>query len=252
MTPRLYCPLPLGVGADVEVACCRRGTSCRARAARLGVASEVILFNGAGGEFAATIDVAGPRAVIVRVRDRVDVDRESPLDVTVVHGLASTDRMDYAMQKMVELGARRIVPVTTSRSVVQLDERRALKRVEHWRSIAIASCEQCGRNVVPRYCSPSVRYEGLAASAVGSCTEHPCACCSHPMRRLSLAGMAPPVGAMELLIGPEGGFTDEESKAAARCGFHAAARWDRVSSVPRPPPLRRLAAEMNAPWGDWR
>jgi 16S rRNA (uracil1498-N3)-methyltransferase len=241
--PRLYCPRSLSVGDDVDLPAAVAHHA--ARVLRLKIGSALTLFNGEGGEYAARIDVAGPRAVVVHI-DAVDrIDRESPLDVTVVHGLAGTDRMDYAVQKAVELGARAVIPVSTTRSVVQLDDRRAAKRTEHWQAIAVAACEQCGRNIVPVIAPLRPLHEWLAATSPAALR-----LVLAPNGDVSLGSIAEPTGAIELLVGAEGGLTDEESAAALKVGFTPVRVGPRILRT-ETAAVAALAA-MNVLWGDWR
>src|SRR5258705_6588741 len=144
MTTRLYCPLPLATGAMVDLP--EAAAHHAARVLRLRADDEITLFNGDGGEFAARIARVDAGAVVVNVGEFHDIDRESPLVVTLIQGLATGDRMDYAIQKAVEFGVAAVQPVTAARSVARLDAPRAEKRILHWRQIAISACEQCGRN----------------------------------------------------------------------------------------------------------
>jgi 16S rRNA (uracil1498-N3)-methyltransferase len=241
--PRLYCPRPLDVGADVDLPAATAHHAVRVL--RLKVGSAVTLFNGDGREFPARIGVAGSRAVVVHVDAVSIVERESPLDVTVVHGVASTDRMDYAIQKSVELGARKIVPVTTSRSVVHLDERRAQKRVDHWRSIVISACEQCGRNVIPDVGELTTLGGWLAARSPAALR-----LLLAPDAGTSLAGIASPTGAIDLLVGPEGGLDGAEIAQAIATGFMPVRVGPRILRTETA--ATAALAAMNALWGDWR
>ncbi len=119
MTPRFHCPLPLAEGA--EIALPDAAAHHAARVLRLAAGDAVTLFDGDDGEFTARILRVEPRGVHVRVGAAHAADRESPLAVTLVQGLAAADRMDYAIQKAVELGVQSIQPVTMARSVARLD-----------------------------------------------------------------------------------------------------------------------------------
>ena len=142
------------------------------------------------------------------------------------------------------MGVAAIAPVATARSVTRLVGERAQRRLEHWRQIAIASCEQCGRNRLPRLYPPCDLQEWLSAPSSAS------------LRLLlapdgrSLAGVAPPTGAIELLVGPEGGFELEEAVAAAGVGFMAVRLGPRILRTETAGPA--MLAAMNALWGDWR
>jgi 16S rRNA (uracil1498-N3)-methyltransferase len=167
------------------------------------------------------------------------------LAVTLVQGLAAADRMDYAIQKAVELGVQSIQPVTMARSVARPDEARAAKRALHWRQVTIAACEQCGRNQLPRL-HPLVGFDAwLAASSQAS------------LRLLlavdgdiTLGGLAAPDGPIEILAGPEGGLTPEETAAALRRGFRTLRLGPRILRTETAGPA--VLAALNAQWGDWR
>lgn len=243
VTPRLYCPPPLA--ADAQIALPPRAAHHAVNVLRLKRGDAVRLFDGEGGEFAAELCRADVRTVIARVGARETIERESPLAVTLVQGLASAERMDYAIQKAVELGVTAIAPVTTARAVTRLDGARAERRLEHWRGIAIASCEQCGRNRLPalhRLCAlgPWLRQPSRASLRL----------LLAPDEGSSLAQFARPEGAIELLVGPEGGFTPEESAAALRAGFRALRLGPRILRTETAGPA--MLAAMNALWGDWR
>jgi 16S rRNA (uracil1498-N3)-methyltransferase len=243
VTPRFHCPLPLAEGA--EIALPDAAAHHAARVLRLGAGDAVTLFGGDDGEFAARILRIEPRGVRVQVGPSQAADRESPLAVTLVQGLAAADRMDYAIQKAVELGVQAIQPVTTARSVGRLDAARASKRAVHWRQIAIATCEQCGRNRLPRL-HPLLDFETWLAAAPDSVLR----LMLTPDATLTLAGLAPPSGPIEMLVGPEGGLTSEEVAAALRLGFRALRLGPRVMRAETAGPA--LLAALNAQWGDWR
>ncbi|MDP2783935.1 MAG: 16S rRNA (uracil(1498)-N(3))-methyltransferase, partial [Sulfurimicrobium sp.] len=119
-----------------------------AKVLRLQAGDAVVLFDGTGGEYPAIISQIGRqvRAVFGAWRER---ECESPLDITLVQAMSSGDKMDFTLQKAVELGISAIQPVASERSVVRLSGERAEKRVRHWQQVVISACEQCGRNRVP-------------------------------------------------------------------------------------------------------
>src|SRR5688500_9387998 len=116
---------------------------------RLAAGDAVTAVDGRGNEYAATIARVSKQGVTLNLGEAHAVSRESPLDIVLAQGILSGDRMDYTVQKAVELGVRAIQPLSTERSVVRLDPERAARRAAHWRGIAIAACEQCGRNDLP-------------------------------------------------------------------------------------------------------
>jgi 16S rRNA (uracil1498-N3)-methyltransferase len=243
VTPRLFCPPPLAAGA--ETALPRAAAHHATRVLRLKRGDAVTLFDGEGGEFHAALARVDARAVIARLGGRELVERESPLAITLVQGLTSAERMDYAIQKAVELGVAAIAPVATARSVTRLDGARAQRRVEHWQHIVIASCEQCGRNRLPPLRPPCDLTQWLAEPSTASLRV-----LLAPDGAQSLAGLARPTGAIELLVGPEGGLTPEEAAAALGAGFQAVRLGPRILRTETAGPA--MLAAMNALWGDWR
>lgn len=188
-----------------------------ARVLRLGPGDSVTLFDGNGSEYAAVIVRAAPGGVTLNIGERVSVDRESPLRVALAQAISSGERMDYTIQKAVELGVVRVQPLTTERCVVRLDGTRAQKRVAHWQAVAVAACEQCGRNRVPRVAPVMTLREWLAQDVRADAED----------LRLLLAAQAettlhalpkPSLG-VALLAGPEGGLAPDERNDARRAGF---------------------------------
>jgi 16S rRNA (uracil1498-N3)-methyltransferase len=197
--------------------------------------------------------------VIQRVeRDRVDVklgawhdvDRESTLEIGLVQGLPEADKMDWIIQKAAELGAAWIQPVVCDRSVVRLSGERAARREAHWRRVAVAACEQCGRNRIPDV-RPTLGFQSWIAVPSSTNPQQ----VGDLRRRWMLvpdgtpvAAMAPPAGPIELLVEPEGGLSDRELELAGRASEPVALgrRVLRVETAP----LVAIAA-MHALWGDF-
>ncbi|HEV8552128.1 MAG TPA: 16S rRNA (uracil(1498)-N(3))-methyltransferase [Casimicrobiaceae bacterium] len=243
VTPRFFCPPP--VAAGTEVALPAGAAHHAARVLRLAAGAAVTLFDGEGGECAAQLSRVDGRGVIARINACRAVERESPLAITLVQGLAAADRMDYAIRKAVELGVAAIVPVRTARSVARLDRERALRRLEHWRQIIVGACEQCGRNRLPAIRAPCDLLQWLRAPSTASMRLLPA-----PDASQGLSQLAQPEGAIELLVGPEGGLAPEESAAALAVGFRAVRLGPRILRTETVAPA--ALAAMNALWGDWR
>ena len=146
MNPRFFCPE--GLCPDSEMPLPAAVAHHAERVLRLAVGDEVVLFDGGGGECAAILLALGKQPV-ARLGPRLAVECESPLAITLVQALASGDKMDWIVQKAVELGAVAVQPVAAERSVLKLSGDRAAKRVAHWQQIAVSACEQSGRNRVP-------------------------------------------------------------------------------------------------------
>jgi 16S rRNA (uracil1498-N3)-methyltransferase len=195
------------------------------RVLRLRSGDALTLFNGDGGEYSARVVEFRKDSVLVAVGELKQIDRESPLSVTLAQGVSRGERMDWIIQKVTELGASRIVPVFTERSVVRLDAKQAERKVQHWRGIVIAACEQSGRNRVPDLGSPIDVFEFL-----GSVTPDSVRLLLSPSadsRIEDLQDVTPEAG-ITLLIGPEGGLTEVEQESAVRAGFRPVRLGPRV------------------------
>ena len=211
---------------------------------RLTAGDALVAFDGRGNEYDAVIERVSKSAVTLRMGDPKPVDRESPLQVTLVQGISSGERMDYTVQKAVELGVYAIQPVITERSVVRLDSARAVKRVAHWRSVAIAACEQCGRNQVPEI-HPVASFAAWLGTPGSDATRLTLA----PDASVRLVEMKRIAGAVILLIGPEGGLAPRERADAVAAGFSAARLGPRVLRT-ETAAVAALAA-LQTLWGDF-
>jgi 16S rRNA (uracil1498-N3)-methyltransferase len=209
---RVYIEEPLASGSR----CLVTGSAANhlLRVLRLGVGSAVTLFDGTGGEYAARIELLQKDAVRIEVGAHAVSERESPLAVTLAQGISRGERMDWVIQKATELGVRRIVPIFTERSVVRLDARQAQKKSQHWRGIAVAACEQCGRNHLPELAAPVDLQDFLASAA----HEDALRVLLSPAGTLRI-GAIEPLEKITLLIGPEGGLALAEKAAAVAQGF---------------------------------
>jgi 16S rRNA (uracil1498-N3)-methyltransferase len=213
---RVYLPAPFAVGAVLRLE--PAAALHLVRVLRLGVGARLAVFDGAGREHAASIAAVDGERVDVRVGDALAALPESPLAITLGQGLSRGERMDYAIQKATELGVHRIIPLCFERSVVRLDASQAARRLLHWRGVAAAACEQCGRAVLPDILAPRQLADHLAIASAGAG--------GGELRALLLpdAGqgidtLPKPLAAVEILIGPEGGLTDEERRAALGRGY---------------------------------
>lgn len=214
---------------------------------RLREGDRLDVFDGAGSEFAAVIASIGKRAVRARLERACAASRESPLAVTLVQGVSRGERMDYTVQKAVELGVARICPVLTRRGVVRLDATRAPQRLEHWRAVAVGACEQCGRNRLPDI-APPVDYDAWIARLRSSGVAGTLVLLD-PAAAIRLRDLPAPAGTATLLAGPEGGLTAAERAAALSAGFVAVRLGPRVLRT-ETAALAALAA-MQALWGDF-
>ncbi|HEY1726185.1 MAG TPA: 16S rRNA (uracil(1498)-N(3))-methyltransferase [Steroidobacteraceae bacterium] len=211
-----------------------------ARVLRAQVGDQLTLFDGSGGEYLARIVELDARAVRVRVEEHRAIERESPLSVTLLQALARTERMDLIVQKATELGVAGILAWPAERSVARLDAAARGKRCEHWRAIAIAACEQCGRNRIPMI-EAAASLDAAFTAAVGV------KLLLDPTADQSLATLltsqrsAPQPEPLQLLIGPEGGFSPAELAQATAAGFRRCHLGPRVLRT-ETAPLAALAA----------
>ena len=211
---------------------------------RLAVGDAVVVFDGRGIEYSATIERIGKSGVTLRVGEPREVDRESRLAITLAQGISSGERMDYTVQKAVELGVGAIQPLTTERSVVRLDPARAAKRVVHWQAVAVAACEQCGRTRVPSVhpVVPLTAWLGAGGAMGLRLTLAPGALAT-------LRDLARPLEPVSLLVGPEGGLSPRERERAQTAGYTPIRLGPRVLRT-ETAALAALAA-MQTLWGDF-
>jgi len=220
---RVYVEGPLGSAKRVKLE--GSAASHITRVLRLRVGAALILFDGAGGEYEASIDKAHGGEVIVAVGAQQAIERESPLALTLAQGVSRGERMDLVVQKATELGVSRLVPVLTERSVVRLTAQQSDRKVNHWRAIAIAACEQCGRNRLPSVAAPVALRDFLKGDAGAAADTR---LLLSPVGTAALNDVPRPNGAVTVLIGPEGGLTDEEEHAAVTAGYTALRLGPRV------------------------
>jgi 16S rRNA (uracil1498-N3)-methyltransferase len=209
---RVYLDAVLEPGTRVALA--GSAASHVTRVLRLRAGDALTLFNGRGGEYAGSIDKFHAGEVTVAVGEQRAVERESPLSLTLAQGVSRAERMDLVVQKATELGVSCIVPLLTERSLVRLDAQQAVRKVLHWRGIAIAACEQSGRNRVPELATPlPLREFAGDASRAGA------RLLLSPGAALRLDDVQPPVTQVTVLIGPEGGLSESEENLARAAGF---------------------------------
>lgn len=239
---RIHTQTPLDPGIDIVLAA--SPSRHLIRVLRQNAGARVTLFNGDNREYLAEITQADPQATRLRVLEVRTADRESPLAVHLLAGISKGERMDFTVQKAVELGVASIRPVFCAATVVRLDADKAEKRRQHWQDIAIAACEQSGRNRVPTVL-PALNFaSGLVQAEAGM--------------RLVLHGGAgqglddlehPQDTPVTLLIGPEGGLRAAEVQAAEAAGFAGIRLGPRILRT-ETAGMAALAA-VQALWGDW-
>jgi 16S rRNA (uracil1498-N3)-methyltransferase len=210
---RVYVDAPLAAGTRVILE--GNAASHVTRVLRLRVGEALTLFNGAGGEYAASIEAARGGRLTVAVGEPRTVERESPLTLTLAQGVSRGERMDLVVQKATELGVSAIVPLFTERSVVRLGAQQAERKLNHWRAIAIAACEQSGRNRLPKVAPPVSLADVLRSGA----DREGGRLLLSPGATSRLDALPRPATSVTVLIGPEGGLTNAEQEAAVAAGF---------------------------------
>lgn len=189
---------------------------------RLAVGEELILFNGRGGEYRARLSTVSKRSATAQIEAFNAHDSESPLAMTLVQAMLKPDKMDFALQKAVELGVTAIQPLITQRSVVRVAGEKADKKMQHWQGVIIAACEQAGRTRLPHLYEPLDLSDYLAQPCSG--TRLLLAPGEFP-RLQQLPALATPLA---VLIGPEGGFMDQEVTQCLQAGGTAVSLGGRI------------------------
>lgn len=183
------------------------------RVLRMQPGQELCLFNGFGGQFAATILESSKKQVVVQVGEFSDTSTESPLSIHLGQVISRGDKMEFTIQKSVELGVKVITPLWSSRCGVKLQGDRLDKKQEQWQKIAISACEQCGRNFVPEI-RPVMTLEEWMSEPTDEMK-----LTLHPRAQYSVGTLPPPTNGVRLVIGPEGGLSDEEIALTEQHGF---------------------------------
>ncbi len=239
---RIHTQAPLEAGREVEL---EPGPSRHlVRVLRQKKGNRLAVFNGDGYEYFGTITATGPGdRCCVAVEQRLEVNVESPLSITLVQAVARGDRMDWCIQKACELGVSEIQPVFTERTEVRLEGKRADKRQHHWQQVAVAACEQSGRVHVPTV-QPPVALTALDWPAGSRLHLDPRA--ERALSRIR----APGVDGLVLTIGPEGGLTDAELAWLERQGSEGVALGPRVLRTETAGPA--AIAALQTVFGDWQ
>ena len=222
--PRFYCPTPLSTG---ELMALPAGAARHVQVLRLQPGAAITLFNGGpgsagiGGEFDATVTHMGRSEVQVQVGAHHAVEREAALPVHLAVGMPANERMDWLVEKATELGVASIQPLMTERSVLRLSGERAQKKVQHWQSVAVAACEQCGGNRVP------LVHDIMGFSAWAKTQSTPAAGGAFLLSlrpgsqhlRVAASAALQSMQAVTFVSGPEGGLSPDEEAAVLGCGY---------------------------------
>ena len=240
---RFYCPDKLALGAIVKLP--ESATIHAVRVLRMVEGDTAILFNGDGSDYLCELTLVKKNEVLAKVKSSEEINNESPLNITLLQGISSGDRMDYTIQKAVELGVKYIQPIATERSVVKLNQERAEKRVAHWQNVVISACEQSGRAFVPQVAMPLTLSHWLANNP----SSDACRILLNPVGATRLADLTTPHANIELLIGAEGGLSTNEIETATINGFQSTILGPRILRT-ETAALTAIAC-MHTLWGDF-
>ena len=209
---RIYQATPLALGMQQLD---EKASHHLARVLRASVNDDLVIFNGEGGEYHAVINQINKKNVTVEIKKFIERQSESPVSISLAQGVARGEKMDFVIQKAVELGVSEIFPVITERCNVRLDQERSQKRLQHWQAVVISACEQSGRNRLPTIHAPQSLQSWLGSVAA----EKKFVLSPHVNSKLEDADKKP--ATIAILIGPEGGLSEQEVQAAVSDGFAA-------------------------------
>lgn len=218
--PRIYHPTPLQPSSIIALNDDAAGHI--GRVLRMQAGQEVLLFDGSGAEFPAEITEVSKKNVLVNVLKRVESSCESPLNLHLGQVISRGDKMEFTIQKSVELGVNTITPLISERCGVKLDAKRFEKKLEQWQKIAISACEQCGRNIVPLI-RPIMQLEEWCAEPSDALKLN-----LHPRAKYSINTLPQPINKVRLLIGPEGGLSESEISMTEQYHFEETLLGPRV------------------------
>lgn len=240
---RFYTDSPLSLNAVIQLP--ENAAVHATRVLRLNAGDVATLFNGDGIDYTCTLTSVKKQTVIATITAAKPVNNESPLDITLLQGISSGDRMDFTIQKAVELGVKQIQPINSQRSVVKLSPDRAAKRVEHWQNVAISACEQSGRAFVPEVLPPLTLENWLSQNPYSNTTR----IMLNPVGAKRLIEIPNPSTSIELLIGAEGGLSKDEIDLAISQQFQSIVLGPRILRT-ETAALTAISV-MQAQWGDF-
>ena len=193
---------------------------------RLKKDSEIIIFDGLGNQFKARIESLGKKLVKIHLIAPIDENRESPLNITIVQALTRMDKMDFTIQKTVELGVSKIIPLFTEKSTIKLSDDKYKKKMEHWHNLACAACEQCGRSIVPSISKP-INIKEWLNHLDNSNASKKVKLILDPIAKKNISSLHVSQNIV-LLVGPEAGFTEAEIAIAIDKGFFPVSLGPRI------------------------
>jgi 16S rRNA (uracil1498-N3)-methyltransferase len=223
--PRFHCPVPLTLGAELELPA---AAARHVQVLRLQPGGVITLFNGEGGEHRATILRMGRSDVSVRVDSFEAVEREPRRHVHLALGMPANERMDWLVEKAAELGVASVQPLHTAHSVLRLSGERATKKQGHWQQVAVAACEQCGGNRVPAVLPVAELASWLRSSENFAPLRCVLSLAEGARPLADLLRLQPSDAQVLFLSGPEGGLSPTEDAQARAAGFEPVTLGPRV------------------------
>jgi 16S rRNA (uracil1498-N3)-methyltransferase len=238
--PRFYCPQPLAIGLTIDLP---EAVAHHVHVVRLAPGEAVTLFNGDGGEYTAVLQTVEKRRASAEIKAHTARDAELPYAVTVAQALPEASKMDWIIEKAVELGAAAFQPLAARRCVVRLSGERAEKKLAHWQGVIVSASEQSGRNRLAQLAPVDDFKDWIAQQDMHRRV------ILTPRASQSLAAWArhQPPQALTVMVGPEGGFSDEEEDLAIAQGALPLSMGPRILRT-ETAALAALAA-LNACWG---
>lgn len=240
--PRIFFPHDLRVGTSVSLD--DRALHHAVHVLRLRAGDNLILFDGNGDEFRAILKQAGSKTADADILQQVERKPESPLQITLLQAVSRGERMDYTLQKAVELGVTSLQPLWTERTQVRLNGERLTRRLKHWNGVVIHACEQSGRTRLPTLHSPVVLHDAL-----GNAHTMDLRLMLDPGGKSGLRRLISTVRSVAILAGPEGGLSDSEHALARQHDFLALRLGPRILRT-ETAALAAIAA-LQTTWGDF-
>jgi 16S rRNA (uracil1498-N3)-methyltransferase len=238
--PRVYCPETLSQQATIQL------TDNAARhvslVLRLSLHDQIILFNGDGADYSAKIINIAKKSVQVHITEKFIINRESSIQIHLGQAISRSEKMDFVIQKAVELGVTEITPVMTQYCAVKFSAEQTHKKMSHWQGIIISACEQSGRNVLPKIHAPMELVQWLQSS-------HSCGIVFDPEATDSLKSFAFQPSHVSLLIGPEGGLSNNELTLAKQNQFRVVKLGQRILRTETAALAAMTATQYQ--WGDY-
>jgi 16S rRNA (uracil1498-N3)-methyltransferase len=237
----------LKIGAIIKLS--ENAATHATRVLRLNVGDAIKLFNGDGFDYSCELISLKKSETLVKVLAQQEINNESPLNITLLQGISSGERMDYTIQKAVELGVNAIQPLSTERSVVKLSPERAQKRLEHWQNVVIAACEQCGRAKIPQVAIPMSLTAWLGGNIHAGAGDASFRILLNPIGAKQLSALPKTTQNIQLLIGAEGGLSQAEIDLASNHGFQSIVLGPRILRTETA--ALTAIATMQTLWGDF-